>query len=159
MLESIKLSDYDIPCGILHDQQLETVKCENNNLIFTFNIQIDDDFDNWNDLEFSSKYKNFSKCNLIVKLQNDPFNYFDLQTAPKYKSGKFKGLELGREEFIDVINNASAVTFVECFVNEVEFKLEHCVGFFAAKGKYRKYKKYDMCALCLGAEAVSFEWE
>ena len=97
------MESIDYPYGVLHDQKLKSVRNEDNKFIFTFNIELfKDDYD---DEEFFEKYKDFKHCDMTVELNEEPFNYFELVSSINNK-GKFKGLSLNRENFVDVINNA-----------------------------------------------------
>ena len=40
MNNEIIISHISMPYGVLHDQKLNSVKCENNQMIFTFDIKI-----------------------------------------------------------------------------------------------------------------------
>lgn len=149
-----EMSDIDYPYGVLHDQKLNSVRCEDNNFVFSFDIELfKDDYD---DEEFYEKYKNFRHCDMVVELNNEPFNYFELVTCINTK-GKFKGLSLNRENFIDVINNVTSATFVLCSATYSEFKIELCV-YFDKKGKYKKYAKYDMCNITLDEKEVIWNY-
>ena len=86
--------------------------------------------------KFFEKYKNYKRCDMTVEMNNEPFNYFELISSINNK-GKFKGLSLNREKFVDVINNATSSSFVSCSATYGEFKIELCV-YFDKKGKYKK---------------------
>ena len=154
MTSEFDMSRIDIPYGILHDQKLINVKIENDKMIFTFDIEIYPQ--NYTD-DFYKQYVGFKHCDMIVDMSEEPFNYFQFVSCPDAK-GKFKGLSLEREEFIDVINKASSVTFVECSVAYGEFRIELCIGYYDAKGQYRKYNKYSMCNITLDAKKITWNW-
>ena len=147
------MSSVNYPYGVLHDQKLKSVKNKDNKFIFSFDIQLfEDDYDK----EIFEKYKNFKHCDMIVELNNEPFNYFELVESINSK-GKFKGLSLNRKNFIEAINNVTTSTFVSCSATYGEFRTELCV-YFDRKGKYRKYGKYGMCYITLDAKNITWNY-
>lgn len=84
---------------------------------------------------------------IIRNLLNDSIN----------NKGKFKGLSLNRENFVDVINNATSSSFVSCSATYGEFKIELCV-YFDKKGKYKKYNKYGMFQITLDAKKITWNY-
>ena len=154
MTSEFDMSTVKIPYGVLHDSELTGVSCENNSMIFSFKFDIyPEDYTD----DFYKQYESFKHCDMIVEMNEEPFNYFRLETCMN-NSGKFQGLCLNREDFLNVINNASNVTFVECAVSYREFTVELCVDYYHAKGKYKKYKKYHMCYITLDAAKVKWKW-
>lgn len=154
MIEVFNMNTVDIPYGILHDQKLKSVKCENNKMIFTFEIEIfPEDYTN----DFYKKYEKYHYCNMIIEMFDEPFNYLSFEGCPN-KHGKYNGISLNREDFLDAINNANSCTFVECSATSREFRVELCIGFYKAKRKYKKYKKYSMCYATFEAKNVSWKW-
>lgn len=150
MVEKMFLKNMDIPYGVLHDQKLLSVNQENNNLIFTFEI---DTFEEDYQSDLYLKYKNFNRCDMIVEMAEEPLNYFELLT-PINNHNKFEGISLNIEEFINYINE-SVATFVSCFANEYSFRVELAVNFY----KSEKLKKYSMCNIELNASnSVSWNW-
>lgn len=89
------MASINYPYGVLHDQKLKSVSNEDNKFIFTFDIEVFDDYDE----EIFEKYKNYKRCDMTVEMNNEPFNYFELissinnsdylQKARKY--GHFTG--------------------------------------------------------------------
>ena len=153
MIHEFDMSTVNIPYGVLHDSCLNGVTCENNRMTFSFDIDISPE--DYTD-DFYKQYERFKHCNMIVEMAKDPWNYFVLETCMN-NHGKFKGLSMNRETFLDTINAAVRVTFVECAVSYNEFKIELSVDLNRIKGK-RKYKKYDMCYITLDATKVTWEW-
>lgn len=154
MTEVFDMTTTDIPYGAIHDQKLKSVKCEDNKMIFTFDINLfSDDYD----VDFYEKYRNYHYCDMIVEMNDEPFNYFSFESCINNR-GKYKGISFNREDFLDAINNTSRCTFVECLTAYKEIRIELCIGFYKAKQKYRKYKKYDMCYATLDAKNVSWKW-
>ncbi len=148
------MSSINYPYGVLHDQKLSRVKNEDNKFIFTFDIELFKD--NYYDDEFFEKYKDFKHCDMIVEMNDEPFNYFDL-VSPINSKGKFKGLSLNREDFVDVINNATSSSFVSCSATYGEFKIE-LDAYFSKKEKYKKYNKYGMFQITLDAKKVTWNY-
>ena len=147
------MSSVNYPYGVLHDQKLKSVKNEDNKFIFSFDIELfEDDYDK----EIFEKYKNFKHCDMIVELNDEPFNYFELVESINSK-GKFKGLSLNRENFIEAINYATTATFISCSATYGEFRIELCV-YFDKKRKYKKYGKYDMCYITLDAKNITWNY-
>ncbi|MBQ9531686.1 MAG: hypothetical protein IJR70_06400 [Eubacterium sp.] len=154
MISEFDMSAVNIPYGVLHDSSLTSVKCENNKMIFSFDIEIfPQDYTD----DFYKQYEKFKKCNMIVEMAEEPFNYFSLLTCINNR-GKFKGLSLNREDFLYAVNSATKATFIECSSTYSEFKIELSVSYHNAKGKARKYKKYDMFNITLDAKKVIWEW-
>ena len=153
MTSEFDMSTINIPYGVLHDSCLKSVTYENNKMTFSFDVNIypEDYTDN-----FYKQYKDFKHCNMTVEMVKEPWNYFVFETCMNNR-GKIKGLSINREAFLDAVNSAVRVTFVECAVSDNEFKIELSVNFWHAKGK-RKYRKYDMCYISLDATKVIWEW-
>ena len=150
MTEKFNLSEVNIPYGILHDQKLKEVKCENNKLIFTFDIKIyPEDYTN----EFYKTYLDYKCCDMIVYMNDEPFNYFSLIKSPD-NHGKFSGLSLNREEFLNALNSSSEATFVECSTTYGEFTIELSIWY----NKKCRYKKYNMCYALVDCKTVEWKW-
>ena len=148
------MSTIDYPYGVLHDQKLSSVKIEDNKFIFTFDIELFKD--NYYDEEVYEKYKSYKHCDMTVEMNDEPFNYFELVSSINSK-GKFKGLSLNRENFVDVINNATSTTFVLCSATYGEFKIELSV-YFDKRSKYKTYNKYGMFKITLDAKKVTWNY-
>ena len=154
MLEVFNLSEINIPYGILHDQRLNEVKCEGNRFVFTFDIKIHpEDYTN----DYYKQYLDYKHCDMIVCMNDEPFNYFRMISALNNK-GEFKGISLNREDFLEALNNSDSVTFVDCSATYNEFAIELCASFYKAKGKFKKYKKYGMCYALIDTEKVEWKW-
>ncbi len=147
------MSAVNYPYGVLHDQELRSVKNEDNKFIFRFDIKL---FKNDYDEEIYEKYKSCKHCDMTVEMNDEPFNYFELVSAINTK-GKFKGIRLNRKDFVEMINGATTATFVSCSATDGEFKIELCV-YFDKKGKMKKYSKYDMCNITLDAKRVVWNY-
>lgn len=155
MEKRYNIEKVNIPYGVLHDQKLICVKSEKNKLIFKFEIEVyEDDYPN---PEIFNMYKNFKYCDMEVEMDDEPWNYFRLETCPD-KHGKYKGISLNREDFLKVINNSSETTFIECSSTYGEFHIELCVDYYHSKKAYRKLKKYDMCRITIDAKNVTWTW-
>lgn len=103
------MASINYPYGVLHDQKLKSVRNEDNKFIFTFDIEVFKE--DYYDEEIYEKYKNYKHCDMTVEMNEEPFNYFELVSSINNK-GEFKGLSLNRENFVDVINNATSSSFV-----------------------------------------------
>ncbi len=154
MTSEFDMPKVNIPYGILHDSYLTGVKCENNYMTFSFNIEIyPEDYTD----SFYKQYEKFKHCDMIVEMSKEPWNSFLFETGVN-KRGKFKGLCLNRADFLNIINDAFRVTFVKCSATYREFKIELSIDLHNFKGNRRKYKKYDMCYITLDASKVSWNW-
>ena len=154
MLEVFNLSNINIPYGILHDQKLKSVKYEDNRLIFTFDIKIyPEDYTN----DYYKTYLEYKHCDMIVYMNAEPFNYFRMLSCPN-KRGQLKGLDLNGDDFLEALNNANSVTFVECATTYREFSIELCADFYNAKGIFRKFKNYNMCYATIDTDKVEWNW-
>ena len=149
MISTYDMTKVDIPYGILHDQKLKGVKCENNKMIFTFDIAIyPEDYTN----DYYKQFVEYNHCDMIVELCEEPFNYYNLQSCPNNK-GRFKGLSLNRNDFLNAINNTTSATFIECSAACREFTIELAVSW-----KNGRYKKYSLCYATLDAVKVEWKW-
>lgn len=154
MTSEFDMSSIRIPYGILHDSNLSNIKCENNLITFSFDIEVyPEDYTD----DFYKQYEGFKHCDMTVELCEDPINYFIFGTCVNNR-GKLRGLSLNKEEFLTIINSVDKATFVECSVSDNEFKIELSVDFHNAKGKNKKYRKYCMCYITLNAAKVKWKW-
>ena len=123
-------------------------------MIFTFDLKIyPDNYTN----DFYKKFAPFSHCDMVVKMNSEPLNYFTLESAIN-RRGKIQGLSLDRNDFLDVLNNALSATFIECPAAYGMFKIGFSFDFHNATGKHRKYKKYNTCRAEFDAEKVFWNW-
>ena len=153
MVEILDLKSVHIPYGVLHDQKLLSVKEEKNQLIFTFDIKIYPQ--NYTD-DFYKKYEQYNRCDMIVDMVDEPFNYFILETTMNNR-GKYKALSLNRLDFVDGINDSES-TFIGCTTNGYEFCIELCVNFYNSK-KHKKLKKYNICKIEIYCnKSVTWKW-
>lgn len=154
MIETFDMTTEDIPYGVLHDQSLKSVKCEDSKMIFTFDIKIyPQDYVN----DFYKKYENYHSCDMIVEMNDELFNDFCFESCPN-KARKYRGISLELNEFLEAINNVDSCTFIGCSTYYNEFRIELYISFYNAKRKYRKYKKYISCNATLNATNVSWNW-
>lgn len=153
MTEFLDLKKAEIPCGVLHDCRLLSVKQEKNRLIFTFEIEI---FENNYQTDFYLKYKDFNRCDMVLEYrQDEDFSFSLLSSVDKY--GKFQGLSLGVEEFVSMLNDSSCA-FLDCTAGDYRFNLELFVNFYKSE-KFKKYNKYTQCtAEFYGIKSVSWKW-
>lgn len=150
MVEKMLLKNMSIPYGVLHDQKLLCVKQENGRLIFTFEIEI---FENNYIGEWYLKYKDFNRCDMIVKLGSEDDDEYHFLTAVD-SHNKFHGLLIDKEKFLNFANDAK-VTFVDCHANGYSFT----VNFDINSCNSQKFKKYSMCNIEIYTDkSVSFKW-
>lgn len=150
MVERLLLKNMSIPYGVLHDQKLLCVKQENGRLIFTFEIEI---FENNYIGEWYLKYKDFNRCDMIVKLGSEDDDEYHFLTAVD-SHNNFQGLLIDKHEFLNFANDAK-VTFVDCHANGYSFT----VNFDINSCNSQKFKKYSMCNIEIYTDkSVSFKW-
>ncbi len=154
MNNEIIISHISMPYGVLHDQKLNSVKCENNQMIFTFDIKI---FPQNYVGDCYKQYECYKHCDMIVAMKEESFNNFNFVSATD-KSGKFEGISLSQAEFINAINNAYTAEFIDCFANNSELKIELSINYYDAEKQYRKYRKFSLCSVALYAEKVIWNW-
>lgn len=99
MKNAINISQMSMPYGVLHDQKLKSVKCENNRMIFTFDIKI---FPHDYVGDYYKQYESYKHCDMIVDMKDEPFNDFRFVSATD-KNGKFKGISLSQAELMQSI--------------------------------------------------------
>ena len=157
MENSLDLASIVIDYGVLHDQVLQKVVCRNNTMIFTIDVHLFRD-DNYAE-DVYKKYRSYAHCDMCVEMAKEPFNYFLLETTVD-RNNKYRGLTLGRTDFLDVANHADEMTFLSCGVDAAcrEFHILFGMQFRSPKGVYRKYRKYGMCRVELNAERVRWKW-
>lgn len=156
METGLEIANIEIPYGVLHDQILQKVVCRDNTMIFTFDIRLSPE---GYASDIYEKYLPYKHCDMFVELAKEPFNYFLLETAVNRRS-KYRGLTLGRAEFLDAANHADEMTFLDCGVDAAcrEFHILFSMNFCQPKGAYRKFGKYGMCRVELNAERVRWKW-
>lgn len=154
MTNEFDMSTIKIPYGVLHDAKLKGVSEADNRMIFSFDFDLSpEDYEP----EFYERYAGFKHCDMIVEMTDEPWNYFFLQTCLNGR-GRFLGQSLGREEFVNAINNATEASFLECTAGYREFRIELAVNFFRAKEGYHKYRKYVLCYITLDAKRIEWAW-
>lgn len=154
MTRELDLATMGVPYGVLHDQRLSSVKLEDDKMIFSFCIELyKEDYTE----DIYNKYKEYKHCDMTVELCDLQLNEYSFKTSVK-KDGTFKGISLNRDAFIDVINNASHATLIECSMACNEFRIELSTGFYDAKRPYKKYNKYSVIEIVLYAKQVTWNW-
>lgn len=154
MNNEIIISHISMPYGVLHDQKLKSVKCENNRMIFTFDIKI---FPQNYVGDFYKQYESYKHCDMIVDMKDELFNDFRFVSETD-KNGKFKGITLSQAEFVNAINNAYTAEFVDCFASNSKLKIELSVNYYGAEKQYKKYRKFSLCNITLSSEKVTWNW-
>lgn len=153
MVEKMLLKNMSIPYGVLYDQKLLYVKQENVRLVFTFDIEI---FENNYSDEIYLKYKDFNRCDMIVKLGSEDDDEYHFLTAVD-SHNKFHGLLIDKEKFLNSVNDAK-VTFVDCRANEYSFAVNLDINFCNSQN-FKKYKRYSTCSIEIYTDkSVRFKW-
>ena len=154
MKTDFEISSVNIPYGVLHDQKLKSMKYIDDEIMFTFDIELyphdypDDTYD---------KYKNYKYCDMKVQLSSKEDNYCCLSSCLD-KNDEYKGLEITIEELCDLSKNANYLLFNTCLSNGNEFRILFSFGFYDAKGKYKKYKDYASLEMILLVKNASWNW-
>lgn len=155
MKSELDIKNFNMPYGVLHDQILKRADFKDNKMIFTFDIEIyPQDF---LDDTYYERFKNFRYCDMIVELTGETDNCFWLESCLDNK-GRYKGLEIDVNEFLAIADKANYLSFNTCMTNGNELQIDFFLGFYDAKGKYRKYKNFAMCHLKLPAEKIIWNW-
>ena len=109
MNNEIIISHISMPYGVLHDNKLNSVKCENNQMIFTFDIKI---FPQNYVGDCYKQYECYKHCDMIVAMKEESFNDFNFVSATD-KNGKFEGISLSQAEVLYAIINAYTADFID----------------------------------------------
>lgn len=100
MTEKYIMSENNIPDGILHDQDLHNVSYNDNVLTLSFETHL---FSDQKGNEFCEKYKDFTKCHIKCRLEDELFCKVYLETTPD-KNNNYKGKIISVEEFAEIAN-------------------------------------------------------
>lgn len=87
MTENLQLNTINIPYGILHDQLLLYVNLNDDELIFTFEISLNEK--DYCGSDFYERYKSFNRCDMIgfifkVEFFTNFYYYKDMKKYRKY---------------------------------------------------------------------------
>lgn len=101
MTEKYIMSENNIPDGILHDQDLYNVSYNDNVLTLSFETHFYPQ--DYTDTTFAEKYKDFTKCHIKCKLEDELFCDVHLETSID-KNNNYKGKIISVEEFTEIAN-------------------------------------------------------
>lgn len=146
---------FNLPCGLIHDQKLSNIKIENDTIVLTFDIELYPQ--NYSDDTVYNQYKDFKHCEMIIEMPECSDPNLQFQTTANSK-GVFKGIQLEVDDFVDALNNASSAEFVDCYVRCGEVIVDLDVGFYDAKGDFKKYKNYIWCVINTEASKLKWNW-
>lgn len=99
MIEKYLMSENNIPDGILHDQSLYNISLEDSLLTLSFETHL---FSDMIGNAFCEKYKNFTKCHIKCRLEDEYFCNVYLWTALNKKM-KAKVKLISIPEFVDLV--------------------------------------------------------
>ena len=160
MTEKYVMSENHIPDGILHDQHLYDVSLNDNVLTLSFETHL---FSDQKGNEICEKYKDFTKCHIKCRLEDEYFCNAELKTSVNRKN-MYRVKSISIAEFVDLANSEMQKqkenkfnpweylhTYVSPNINEAIIEL--CI--------YAKYKgvNYSMCNLELNTKEIEFIWE
>ncbi|WP_297031437.1 hypothetical protein [uncultured Eubacterium sp.] len=160
MTEKYIMRENYIPDGILHDHDLYNVSLDDNVLTLSFETHL---FSDQKGNEFCEKYKNFTKCHIKCRLEDEYFCNAELKTSFNRKN-MYKVKSISIAEFVDLANSEIQkqkgkkcnpweylYTYASPNINEAVIELSI----------YAKYKGviYPMCNLELNTKEIEFIWE
>lgn len=101
MTDKYIMSENNIPDGILHDQDLYSVSYDDNVLTLSFETHFY--LQDYTDITFVEKYKDFTKCHIKCRLEDKYFCDVHLETSLN-KNNNYKGKIISVEEFTEIAN-------------------------------------------------------
>ncbi|MGN1124086.1 MAG: hypothetical protein ACI4RR_07050 [Eubacterium sp.] len=161
MTEKYVMSESRIPDGILHDQALYSAFFVDNVLTLSFETHFYPQ--NYTDTTFAQKYKDFTRCHIKCRLEDEYFCNAELKTSFN-KKNMYRVKSISIAEFVDLVNSEIDKakegeyksceylhTYVSPDINEAVIELS----------VYVKYEgvKYSMCNLELNTKEIEFIWE
>lgn len=160
MTEKYIMRENYIPDGILHDHDLYNVSIDDNVLTLSFETHL---FSDQKGNEFCEKYKNFTKCHIKCRLEDEYFCNAELKTSFNRKN-MYKAKSISIAEFVDLANSEIQkqkgkkcnsweylYTYASPNINKAVIELSI----------YAKYEGviYSMCNLELNTKEIEFIWE
>ena len=101
MIEKLVMRENSIPDGILHDQDLYKIELNGKELTLSFKTYYYPQ--DYTKAEFAERYKDFTKCHIKCRLENDCFCSVTLTSALN-KKNSYKGKVLSVAEFVEIAN-------------------------------------------------------
>ena len=160
MTEKYIMSVNNIPDGILHDQDLYNISYKDNVLTLSFETHL---FSDQKGNELCEKYKNFTKCYINCKLEDEYFCSAELKTSLN-KKNMYRVKSISIEEFTALANSemekqkenkCNPWEYLHIFVSP---DIRQAVIELSIYVKY-KGVKYSMCNLELNTNEIEFIWE
>lgn len=161
MTEKYIMSENNIPDGILHDQDLYNVSYKDNMLTLSFETHYYPQ--DYTDTTFAEKYKDFTKCHIKCKLEDEYFCSSELKTSFN-KKNMYRVKSISIAEFTALANSEMEMQkenkcnpweYLHIFVspNTRQAVIELSI--------YVKYEgvNYSMCNLELNTNEIEFIWE
>ncbi|MGN0524011.1 MAG: hypothetical protein ACI4IG_07040 [Eubacterium sp.] len=160
MTEKYVLSENYIPDGVLHDQDLYSVSLDDNVLILSFETHL---FLDQKGNKFFEKYKNFTKCHIKCRLEDEYFCNAELKTSVNRKN-MYRVKSISIAEFVNLANYEMQKqkknkcksweylnTYVSPNINQAIIELSIFVE--------HEGVNYSMCNLELNTKEIEFIWE
>lgn len=167
MTEKLIMKDMSIPDGTLHDSKLYNVSFENNELTLSFETHYYPE--DYTTTEFVEKYKDFTKCHIKCKLDEDNVKYnFDnviFETSPKNDKNVYKGLIVSVPEFVELANKEiqkrkdKGYNSWEYLNTAISPNIRSVSIELSTYGWKHKRNIFHTCSLKLFTEEVKFIWE
>lgn len=166
MTEKLILKDMNVPDGILHDSKLYNVSLENNELTLSFETHYYPE--DYTTAEFAEKYKDFTKCHIKCRLDEENLKYgFDEVTfeTSLNKKSIFKGIILSVPEFVELANKEikkrkeNGYHSWEYLDTAVTPNTRSVAIELSTYGWKYKGNDFHTCSLKLFTEEVEFIWE
>lgn len=159
MIEKFIMSENNIPDGILHDQDLYKIELNSKELTLSFETHL---FSDQEGIEFCEQYKDFTKCHIKCKLEDEYFCNAELETALN-KKDMYKVKVLSVSEFVELANaelkkikdNDFHWTYLYMYISP---GIRSAVIELSIWLKY-KGVEYDMCKLELNTDEIEYIWE
>lgn len=160
MTEKFNLNEMQIPDGILHDQDLYQITLEDNVLTLSFETHYYPQ--NFTDTTFAEKYKDFTKCHIRCKIEDEEWCNVFLETV--VKENDYKGTCLSVEEFIELANKEIKRRKDKGYYSWEYMNTSVCPNYKAVNielfvGIKYKGTVYDSCRLILSTNEVEYIWE
>ncbi|MCH5321794.1 MAG: hypothetical protein J1E36_08505 [Eubacterium sp.] len=160
MIEKLIMSENNIPDGILHDQDLYKVELNNKEFTLSFNTHL---FSDQVGIEFCEQYKDFTKCHIKCKLEDEYFCNVELKTSLN-KKDVYKVKVLSVSEFVKIANEE-----LNKEAGKGHYPWEYLNTYISPGIKsavielsiWLKYKgvEYTMCNLQLNTNEIEYIWE
>lgn len=161
MIEKFVMNEHTIPDGILHDQDLYNVSY--NDKVLTLSFETHFYPQDYTDTTFAEKYKDFTKCHIKCKLEDESFCDVHLETSLD-KNNNYKSKIISVETFTEIANKEikkrnekNYWAWEYCDINVSPNIRSLAIELHI----WLKYKRvvYTNCILMLNTNEIEFIWE